>query len=99
MNYYANLKNKKFPNEINESLEKGKLIQNQWNNNKLNFSIKICLNIENNIQYINRINESVKKSSSLNTEIKFLPEKNGVNEFLEKIGNFGFLSIKADKII
>ena len=87
-----NLKNKKLPNEINESLEKGKLIQNQWNNNKLNLSINICLNIENTIKYINKINETLKKSSSLNREIKFLPEENGVNELLEKIENFGYLS-------
>jgi len=84
-----NLKNKKLPKEINESLEKGKLIQNQWNKNKLNLSINICLNIENNIRYINKINEILKKSSSINADIKFSPEENGVNALLETIEKFG----------
>ena len=37
----------KLPNKIKESLEKGKILENKWNNNKLNSSINDCLNIEN----------------------------------------------------
>ena len=55
---------KKLPNEIKKSLEKGKLIQNQWNNNKLSISINICLNIENNIKKINKINDNLKNNYS-----------------------------------
>ena len=39
----------KLPNKIKVSLEKGKIINNNWNNNKLNSLIDDCLNIENNI--------------------------------------------------
>ena len=37
----------KLPYKIKESLEKGKIIEKEWNNNKLNSSINDCLNIEN----------------------------------------------------
>ena len=41
----------KLPNKIKLSLEKGKLINNEWdNNNKLSTIIKDCINIENNIK-------------------------------------------------
>ena len=46
----------KLPNRIKESLEKGKIIDNKWKNNKLNLLINDCLNIENNIKEINLIN-------------------------------------------
>ena len=51
----------KLPNKINNSLTKGKLINEHWNENKLNSLINDCLNIERNIENINKINESVKK--------------------------------------
>ena len=41
----------KFPNKIKISLEKGKLIDKEWdeNNNKLNSLLNDCINVENNI--------------------------------------------------
>ena len=45
----------KLPNKIKKSLEKGKIIDNQWNEEKLNSLINDCLNIENNIKEINLI--------------------------------------------
>ena len=45
----------KLPNKIELSLEKGKLIYiNLNNNNNLNLLINDCLNIENNISEINK---------------------------------------------
>ena len=38
------------------SLEKGKLIEQNWKDNTLNSLINDCLNIENNINEINKIN-------------------------------------------
>ena len=60
--YFDNniLKNiEKLPNKIKISLEKGKLIEREWNNNiKLNSLINDCINIENDIKYINLINDN-----------------------------------------
>ena len=40
----------KLPNKIKVSLEKGKLLDNDWDNDdKLYLSINNCINIENNI--------------------------------------------------
>ena len=47
----------KLPNKIKLSLEKGKLIDNEWNdNNKLSSIINNCINIEDIIKNINIIN-------------------------------------------
>ena len=58
----------KFPNKIKNSLIKGKLIEEHWNENKLNCSINDCLNIE---QDINKINEAIKNNNSINISLQF----------------------------
>ena len=79
----------KLPNKIKQSLEKGKLICDQWNNNKLNSLKNDYLDIENNIKTINIINENIKKFNSNSQKIKFNPDENKINEFLESIKKFG----------
>ena len=55
----------KLPKIIELSLEKGKSVVNEWNNNQLNFLIYNCLNIEKNIIKANQIFENIKKCISL----------------------------------
>ena len=82
------------PNKTKIILEKGKIIEKEWNNNKLNSLINDCINIENNIKEINDINEKIKKCNlNQNIEIKFYPEKEDeFNKFVEKIKSFGKIS-------
>ena len=85
----------KLPNKINISLEKGKIIDNNWSNeNILNSLINDCINIENNIRDINIIKENIKKCNNLNSlKIHFFPkEENEINKFIEKIKTFGKIS-------
>ena len=85
-------KNKNFPNKIKKSLEKGKLINKEWDNNKmkLNSIINDCLSIENNINYINEINKNIEKYKSNEETIIFVPDKEKeINEYLENIRKFG----------
>ena len=49
----------KLPNKIKISLKKGKLIEINWKENKLNSLINDCLNIEKNIESINKINKNL----------------------------------------
>ena len=83
-------KGEKLPNKLKTALEKGKTIDKDWNNNKLNSSINNCLIIENYIQDLNTIDTELKKSK-LNgrLDIKFKPEENEIKPFIEKIKNFG----------
>ena len=76
----------KLPTEIKMSLEKGKLIQDEWNNDDiLNSKINDCINIENHLKRINNINENIEKNSEFK-KIKFFPENNEeINKFLEQI--------------
>ena len=76
------------PKKIKKALENGKIINNDWNDNKkLTSLINECLNIEKNIEYINEINENVKKYNMINKLIKFIPEDDEINTFLDKIYN------------
>ena len=77
----------KLPNKIKNSLIKGKLIKEHWNENKLNSLINDCLNIEHNIANIFKINESIKRNNANIFNIKFYPEEQGINKFLESIKN------------
>ena len=80
----------KLPNKIKVSLEKGKEIDKEWDDNKLNILIGSCINIENNIKEINKINQNIKNCNlNKNTKFKFNPDENQINEYLEKIRIFG----------
>ena len=93
-------KSEKLPNKIKVSLEKGKLIQNKWEdkNLKLNSLINSCINIENNINDINKIKKEISKYLSINIEIKFDKKENDVNTLIENIKSFGNIQIKEDEI-
>ena len=80
------------PLKIKKSLEKGKSIEkDSWNdNNKLNSLIHDCIIIEKNIDEIISINRNIKKCNiNSNLNIKFIPEEDEINVFLNKIKLFG----------
>ena len=79
--------NEKFPDKIKLSLEKGKKIEQLWNNDKMSISLIIdCLTIENNIKDIINMNETLKKyKNSENIEIKFYPEEDKIDNLLNNI--------------
>ena len=80
----------KLPNKIKASLEKANLIDKDWNDdNKLSLCINECLNIENNIKYINEINDKIKQSQNYNEiNIDFSFDQ----KFIEKIETFGYIA-------
>ena len=81
---------KSLPKVSKINLEKGKLINKEWNkNNTLNSLINDCIIIENNIKDINYINEKIDNSNSMNLNIKFSPEESGINNFIKSIKSFG----------
>ena len=81
----------KLPNKIKTSLEKGKNINKENNDNKLNSIINQCINIENNIKDINIINEKIKNcKNNYNKKLNFYPNNEGqIINFLENIKTFG----------
>ena len=88
--------NKNLPKRASMSLEKGKNIDKEWDDeNKLNYIINDCINIENEINEINKINAKIKNISNYNNiKICFFPldEKNDDN-FCESINSFGEINI------
>ena len=81
--------NENLINKINIILEKGKLVNKDWNEEKLSSMVNDCINIESNIEYISKINEKLDKCNSLDMDIRFFPEDNEINNFSEKIKTFG----------
>ena len=79
----------KLQNKIKISLEKGKEIQNNWENNKLKILIFNCINIEKNIKEINLLNKNIEKISDLDINFKFNLEESKVNKLLDSIKIFG----------
>ena len=83
-------KAEKLPKRIKLSLEKGKLINEEWDRNKLTSYINDCINLENNIKIINKINENIiqcKKNG--NIKIKFYSKEDSLNNFIDLIKKFG----------
>ena len=84
-------KSEKLPNKIKASLEKGKSIENEFNDdNKLNILINDCINIESNLKDINIINDSIKKYNG-NSNINYFYYAD-IDNLISRIKNFGFLS-------
>ena len=82
------------PKKVNKFLDKGKIIDKDWKDDNLKLMINDCINIENNIEYINKINKDMNDYNSKMTKIKFIPEnENQIDEFIKSIKNFGNLSI------
>ena len=84
---------KDLPNKIKKSIEKGKLIEKEWNNNKLNILINDCINIENNINNIKDMEENIKKSNLNKNKIFLQKNENEINEIKEKIKKFGNIEV------
>ena len=77
----------KLPKQIKSSLEKGKLIDKEWDNNNLNSYINDSINIENNIK---NINEKIQKFNlSKKIKLKFIQKDNPLDKFIETIKSFG----------
>ena len=82
-------KSDKLPLKIKSSLEKGKLIENEWkDDNKLNILINDCINIENNLKDINIINEAIKKlNQNDKINFKFHHDSDGLIMEIKKFGH------------
>ena len=89
----------KLPDKIISSLEKGKLIENDWNDNsKLSSLINICINIENHINKINIINSNIEKYK-LNNGANFVDfhiDEECFNNYIKEIKSFGKIYEKSE---
>ena len=91
-------KGEKLPKKIKVSLDKGKQIDKEWNNDNLASYINDCINIENNIKSINMIKESINNYKTNNkTKIEFRPDENNLNDFIKTINSFGKVQLNIFK--
>ena len=78
------------PNQIKKSIDKGKKIEKEWNDDNLPSLINDCINIEENIKKVNKINNNIKESkSNKETMIEFDIEEEDINNLIKKIQTFG----------
>ena len=85
------------PKKVKKFLEKGKIIDKEWKDENIKVMINDCINIEKNIENINRINKDINEYNSKKINFKFSPEnENQIKEFINSIKNFGNLSINKE---
>ena len=92
----------KLPKKIKKSLDKGKLIDNDWNDNLiLSSMINDCINIEKMIKNINIINEKIKKcNSNIEQKLEFEPNEEQIDNLMRTIKTFKILNDnKFDSLI
>jgi len=76
------------PNKIKISVENGKKIMKDWNENKLFYLINDCLNLENNIQDINKIEKIVEKVNlNKSSKIEFSTNEDEIKKIIDSIKN------------
>ena len=81
--------NEKLSNQIKTILENNKKDYNKWNiKEKLNIDINECLEMEEKINQIKKLNSLI-KPNSYNINIQFIPDENNINEFINSIKKFG----------
>ena len=91
-------KGEKLPKKIKVSLEKGKKIDKEWDNENLISYINDCINIENNIKSIDIIKESINKYKTNNkVRIEFSPNEESLNDFIKTINSYGRLYLNIFK--
>ena len=85
----------KLPNKIRISIEKGKNLSKEWDNeNNLISIINNCINVENNIKEINEINENIKKCND-SKYLKINIREKELNKIIEMIKIFGKIYISG----
>ena len=84
------------PKKIKDSLNISKSISKEWNENKLNYLMNGCINVEQNIEIINKINNAITKQNSNKIKINFIEEENKIKEFPQIIKGIGNLYIRKD---
>ena len=89
----------KLPFKIKNNLEKCKVINKEFDENKLVLFINECIKIEKIINQINIINENIKKSKkSANKEIILNIDEREIKGFMENIKKFGKIQRKKEYI-
>ena len=90
------MRNEKLPNTMKILLEKGKLVNNEWNDNiQLNSIINDCISIENSIKTIHFLDRRINnvKINNNNIKICFSPENEDFDKFISKVKTFGSIII------
>jgi len=98
--YNENLikKGEKLPKQIKSSIEKGKLIDKEWNNNNLYSNVNDCINIENYIKNINNIKENINKYKMSNkVKVHFNAKEDSLHNFFVTSNSIGKIYLNIFK--
>jgi len=90
----------KLTNLVKISLEKGKIKENEWEDEtKLNKLINNCINLENTIKNINEVYDKINiYNINKELEIEFIPKDEVIEQKIEEdIRQFGGLEVKDNK--
>ena len=93
-------KSEKLPQEIKIYLEKGKKVNEQWNDkDKLSSNINDCINIENTIKDIKNIDDKIENFNKMkNYEVKVKFNEEQLENFLKEFKKYGEISYDEKKL-
>ena len=92
-------KDKKFQGKINSFLEKGRLVEKEWEKNQnKNSLVNDCINIEKTIKKINMLNENIESYKIKNKKLKFYSESNDLMGLIKRHGSFNVNNINQQEI-
>ena len=93
------LKEKNFLNELKIYLEKGKIVEKEWdkNENKI-FFVNDCINIEKAIDKIKNINKNFEKYKAQNKKLNFYCQQDEVINLIKKLGTFDQEKINEQEV-
>ena len=93
------LKDKKYSDKIKKYIEKGKIDEKEWNNNKnKTFLINDCINIEKSIDKLNNINSNLEKYKLQDKKLNFYCQSDEVINLIKKLGTFDGKKINQQEI-
>ena len=92
-------KDKKYGDKIKTYIEKGKLVEKDWEKNEnKNSLINDCINVEKTIKKINNLNKGIEKYKSKNKKLKFYSEPDDLMNLIRKLGSFNDNNINQQEI-
>jgi len=79
----------RLPKKVKQIIQNGKSI-NKDNNKKISAIVNDCINIENSIEEIKKMNQKMSEFKCIDmNKIDFRPNENELDDFVEKINKFG----------
>ena len=93
------VKDRKYPEKIKSFIEKGKLVEKEWDkNNNKNSLVNDCINIEKTIDKIKKLNKNIEGYRIKNKKLKFYNDSQDLISLIKREGSFNDNNLNQQEI-